>query len=426
MEMKEVISYIGVNRGKGPKVSLDRMKWLMDQLGHPEKKSKFIHIAGTNGKGSTSAFLFSILREAGLQVGLFVSPHLEKINERIRINDTLITDEEFQIYTEKVAKAVDQFEEKVKTEHYFAFEILTAVAFCYFADKSPDIVILETGIGGRLDSTNVITTPEMSVITSIGIDHIGLLGDTVEDIAREKVDILKAGGQMVSGPVPESVREVMDEHAQLVGGQIEYIDRQSIQMTDIASDHQTFAYQGGGPFTIHMMGPHQVENACVALKASQLLADKGWPLNDEIITKGLAKGFWPGRFEKIHENPLVYLDGAHNLPGVEKLMETIRIQFPSQKFTFVIGMMRDKQFEDMIELSLPLAEKYLVTSPDEQRGFDAEEIAAWLRDEKHVEAIALPSVDEIKNYIEKVAHPDEIIIQFGSLYLVGALRAALK
>lgn len=425
MSMNEVISYIGVDRGLGKKVDLKRMHWLMEQLGNPEKSLKFVHIAGTNGKGSTSAYMSSVLREAGYDVGLFVSPHLERVNERIRINQTLITDEEFQKYTARVAEFVDEFEEKVRTEAYFAFEILTAVAFCYFADHQPDIVVLETGVGGRLDATNVIDTPEVSLITSIGIDHVGTLGHTIEEIAGHKGDILKKQGHMVAGPLFENVRSVLEKRAQKVDGSIEFVERSLIEMTHISEDVQSFLYDGFGPVTIQMSGPHQVENACVALLACHYLIEKGWQITSEDIAKGLAKAFWPGRFEKIHEHPTVYIDGAHNVHGVKKLLETLREQFPGKKFTFVIGMMRDKQFDEMIEMSLPLANQYLVTSPDENRGFDAEEVAEWLRETHQVQATSLPEVNDIVHYIHEEAQADELIIQFGSLYLVGALRSAL-
>lgn len=422
MNMKKALSYIGVNRGMGRKENLKRMEWLMDQLDHPEKQLKFIHIAGTNGKGSTAAFLFSILGEAGLRVGLFTSPHLEIINERIRVSDQLISDQDLQKYTEKVAYFVDQFESQNPDERFFAFEILTALALCYFVDQRVDIVILEAGVGGRLDATNIISNAEVSIITSVGKDHLSTLGNTVEAIASEKVGILKKGSELIVGPVTENIAAIISNHARAVGGEVTFIDRRLIEVLKVRPEFQNFIYEDSGPYVIQLQGSHQIDNACVAVKATEVLIRKGWSISTEQLARGLAKALWPGRFEKINDHPLLYLDGAHNLPAVKKLMTTIVEHFPNEKITFVIGMMRDKDYRAMIEYSLPLAQKYLVVSPDQERGFDTEAVAQWLCSEKGISARALSNVQAIKRYVIEKADSEEIIIQFGSLYLVGALR----
>lgn len=426
MDFEKVINYIGVNRGIGKKVNLHRLEWLMEQLGHPEKQLKVIHVAGTNGKGSTSAFIASILKAAGLQVGLFTSPHLEKINERIRIGDLLIEDDEIIQYAEKIIPYIDEFEDSQTDERFYAFEILTALALTYFADKKPDIVILEAGVGGRLDATNIIPAPEVSVMTSVGLDHSGVLGSTLQAITQEKVAILKENGQMIVGPVPESVQSVLKARALEVDGQIEMIDHQAIELKSAEEDAQIFKYQNQGPYKIQMIGPHQVENACVAIKVAHFLVKNDWTIGEKEIKVGLEQSFWPGRFEKISDKPLIYLDGAHNRAATEKLMKTIKTKFPNQKVSFIIGMMKDKAYQEMIKSSLSLADEYLVISPDAGRGFDAEKVAQWIRQDLKKPAQSFASVTELTEFLQEKADPQNTYIQFGSLYLVGALREILK
>ena len=208
--MKKVISYVNTNRGNGQKASLDRLYTLLERLGNPQKGLKYIHITGTNGKGSTAALFHSVLREADLNVGLFTSPHLEVVNERIRLNGDYIADADFIRLVNKIEPIILELETELG-ESFYAFELLTTVAFLYFQEKKPDIILLEAGIGGRLDSTNVIEEAEVSIITSIGLDHMTTLGDTLEEIMSEKVQILKKGGHLIVGPVPSSLKAIAEK-----------------------------------------------------------------------------------------------------------------------------------------------------------------------------------------------------------------------
>lgn len=420
--MEKVISYIGTNRGNGQKKSLNRLRELLKRLGNPQEDLAYIHITGTNGKGSTAAMFQSVLREADLKVGLFTSPHLEFINERFRINEDYIDDADLIRIVNKIEPFILAIEAELG-EKFYAFELLTTVAFIYFQENDVNIVILEAGIGGRLDSTNVIKESALSVITSIGIDHIGTLGNSKEAIMNEKVQILKENGQMVIGPVGNELQQVALNWANKVQGELTFIETSDIHLKSTTKDVQLFDYQSYQDVKLSFLGRHQLENACLVIEGSKILATKGYPLTKEIVYKGLEKAFWPGRFEKVSEKPLFYIDGSHNEASVERLVETLKELFPDDKFHFVVGMMRDKNVEEMFKQVYPLAKSFLLISPDPDRGFDTAEVAALVRIQG-IQVVELKDMNEALSYIEQTIPKDEIVIQFGSLYLVGALKEA--
>lgn len=420
--MEKVISYIGTNRGNGQKKSLSRLRELLERLGNPQEHLTYIHITGTNGKGSTAAMFQSVLREANLKVGLFTSPHLEFINERIRINEEYITDEELIQIVNKIEPFVLAIEAELG-EKFYAFELLTTVAFMYFEAKGTDIVILEAGIGGRLDSTNVIKKSVLSVITSIGIDHIGTLGNSKESIMKEKVQILKEKGQMVIGPVASELQKVALNWANKVQGELTFIETSDIQLVQTTRDYQLFHYKSYKDLKLSFLGRHQLENACLVIEGAEILVENGYPLTKELIYRGLEKAFWSGRFEKVSDQPLFYMDGAHNEASVDRLIETLKELFPQTKFHFIVGMMKDKDYKNLLKKVYPLAKNFLLISPDPDRGFDTAEVAALVRAQE-IEAIELNNMNEVLSYIEQRIPKDEIVILFGSLYLVGALKEA--
>ncbi|WP_208560528.1 bifunctional folylpolyglutamate synthase/dihydrofolate synthase [Marinilactibacillus kalidii] len=419
MNMEEVTTLVNTNRGNGKKENLDRMLLLMEKLGNPQNQLKFVHIAGTNGKGTTASFIASILKEAGLRIGLFTSPHLEVLNERIQIDQQHISDEDFIASTEKVARYVDVVEKELG-EKLYSFEILTAVAFVYFSQQVCDLIVLETGIGGRLDSTNVIHTPEVAVITSIGLDHMNMLGDTVDKIAKEKAGTIKANGTAIVYDCEEVIRSVFEEKAKHEQAKLTIIDQESIQVIATSVKEQRFHYKDLHDLVIHMIGDHQLSNATLAIETALTLSEQYEAIDEEAIRGGLNKAFWAGRMETLQEQPLVLVDGAHNEQGVKALSQNIRTLFPDQQVTFIVGMMKDKGYMDMISEVKDLASKILTVSPDPWRGFDAEEVANQL-EKTGISAQALTSVDAVKAYIAS-AGTEEIIIVFGSLYLVGDLR----
>ena len=423
MNMNKVIRYVNTNRGNGRKESLDRIYLLLDRLGNPQDELSYIHITGTNGKGSTASFFQSVLMEAGLRVGLFTSPHLEVVNERIRINNQYIADEDFIRIVEQIEPVVLEIEEQIG-EKFYAFELMTTVAFMYFKEQQPDVVVLEAGIGGRLDSTNVIKTVDVSVITSIGIDHVSTLGNTREAIMNEKVQILKENGHLVVGPVENSLQQIADEWAKQVDGKVTFIHPEDIEVLSTSKNAQTFTYKSFKNVELSFLGLHQMENVAVVLEACKLLIEKGYPLDEAVIYEGLKKASWPGRFEKVMDQPLFYIDGAHNMASVDRLIETLKEIFPNETFHFVMGMMKDKEYEEMIEKVLPLSKEFLVISPDPSRGFDALRVANDLQSRGY-EATAFANMEEVLSYIEENIPKEDVVIQFGSLYLVGEVKKAL-
>lgn len=418
--MEKVKSYLGQNRGTGKKSNLNRLKRLLENLGNPQKNLNYIHITGSNGKGSTAAIFQSVLREADLKVGLFTSPHLEQINERIRINDCYIKDSELIRLVKKIEPIVLEIEWK-SGEKFYAFELLTVISFLYFQEKKPDLVILEVGIGGRLDSTNVIEESLLSIITSIGIDHTKTLGRTKEAILKEKVQILKENGQMIIGPIEENLREIAIDWSSKVKGKIKFIKQRDIKSNKAKSEFQIFDYQSYKNIHLSFLGRHQLENASIVIEGAEILKEKGFPISRETIYQGLAHAYWPGRFEKVFDSPLFYIDGAHNSASVNRLVETLMELFPKKKFHFVVGMMKDKNYQKMLKQVYPLAKEFILISPDPNRGFDLNEVSELIK----VEEISVTKVNNMKElftYINQEIDKNEIVIQFGSLYLVGALK----
>lgn len=422
--MEKVISYVNTNRGNGQKKSLDRLKLLLEMLGNPQKNLSYIHITGTNGKGSTASLFNSVLLEAGLKVGIFTSPHLESVNERIRLNNEMIKDEDFIRIVEQMEPIVLELEEKL-VEKFYAFELITTAAFLYFNEKQPDVVVLEAGIGGRLDSTNVIDTPDVAVVTSIGMDHVATLGGTREAIMTEKVQILKEKGHLVVGPVEDSLKEIAKDWAAKVGGKLTFLETKDIEILSMTENMQMFNYKSCSDVKLSFLGIHQIENASLVLEGLNILTEKGYPLTKNIIYRGLEKASWPGRFEKIIDEPLFYIDGAHNMASVNRLVETLEELFPRERFVFVVGMMKDKDYKEMLERVSHLAKEYLVISPDPYRGFDVSIVVNDLVDAGY-KAQGFENMKEILFYIKNELSKEEIIIQFGSLYLVGDVKKSLS
>lgn len=424
MSMEKVISYVNTNRGLGRKENLNRMYQLLEKLNNPQKNLSFIHITGTNGKGSTSSIFQSVLRDAGLNVGLFTSPHLEVVNERIRINNEYIPDRDFIRIVNQIEPTILELEKELD-EKFFAFELLTVVAFIYFQERKPDIVILEAGIGGRLDSTNVIESAEVSIITSIGLDHTTVLGDSKAEIMDEKVQILKENDQLVVGPVNKELKNIALNWAKKVNGKVSFIERKDIAIQKQTQDEQLFTYKDWSDLTLSLLGNHQIENACLVLESCRILRNKGYSISDENIYQGLKKVIWPGRFEKIFEKPLFYVDGAHNTASVTRLVETLEDIFPNKTFHFIVGMMRDKEYEDMINQVSHLAKEFIFISPDPLRGFDVKEVTETVQ-EGGIQASYRNNIEEVLYTVQHEIPKEDIVIQFGSLYLVGEVKKYLE
>lgn len=424
MNMEDVIQLINTNRGDGKKESLNRMQRLLDKIGNPEKALTFVHIAGTNGKGSTASFVSEILIQASIRTGVFTSPHLEVINERIRINKDYITDEALITATEHVALVVDEVE-KDSGERLYSFEILTAVALLYFYQQGCELVVLETGIGGRLDATNTIPAPEVAIVTSIGMDHTRVLGDTLEKITTEKAGIIKENGTVVIPHFTPSIDQVFDEAAAEKKAVLIKTSDKDLKDLRVTEEGSTFTYKHYRDVMIRMVGRHQVSNALLAIEAALILREKGYEIADEDIKQGIAETYWPGRMEKIQRDPTIFIDGAHNPEGVVKLRESIESLFPEGNLTLVVGMMKDKDYMRMIEEILPFAKKIYTVSPDPYRGFAARVVAKELKN-KGIDAESFDSVNEVIEFLENQKNKSETIIVFGSLYLIGDIKRQWK
>lgn len=417
MTYEEALSYIHSICWKGSKLGLDRTRELLGKLDDPQKELKFIHIAGTNGKGSTAAMLSSILEEAGYRVGLYTSPFINRFNERMQVNHQPIPDEELAALTEYVRPHADAMADS-PTE----FELITALAMVWFARQKCDIVVLEVGMGGELDSTNIIDVPEAAVIAAMGLDHVKELGPTMADIARAKAGIIKEGGRVVSyGGNPEA-DEVIAAVCRARNASLCQPDFSAIVPGDFSLEGQTFSYKGWRGLRIPLVGAYQMNNAAVVLETVEVLRQRGWSVSDEAVRKGLADTRWPARFEVLRRDPVFIVDGGHNPHGIRATAESLSRLFPGRKITFVTGVMADKDVEHILGLIVPLAEQFFTVRPDNPRAMDAGELAARI-EAMGAKATACASVRDGVDRAIQAEGPHGVACALGSLYMSGEVRS---
>ena len=417
MTYEEALSYIHSICWKGSKLGLDRTRELLGKLNDPQKELKFIHIAGTNGKGSTAAMLSSILEEAGYRVGLYTSPFINRFNERMQVNHQPIPDEELAALTEYVRPHADAMADS-PTE----FELITALAMVWFARQKCDIVVLEVGMGGELDSTNIIDAPEAAVIAAMGMDHVKELGPTMADIARAKAGIIKEGGRVVSyGGNPEA-DEVIAAVCRARNASLCQPDFSAIVPGDFSLEGQTFSYKGWRGLRIPLVGAYQMNNAAVVLETVEVLRQRGWSVSDEAVRQGLADTRWPARFEVLRRDPVFIVDGGHNPHGIRATAESLSRLFPGRKITFVTGVMADKDVEHILGLIVPLADQFFTVRPDNPRAMDAGELAARI-EAMGAKATACASVRDGVDRAIQAEGPHGVACALGSLYMSGEVRS---
>ena len=417
MTYEEALSYIHSICWKGSKLGLDRTRELLGKLDDPQKELKFIHIAGTNGKGSTAAMLSSILEEAGYRVGLYTSPFINRFNERMQVNHQPIPDEELAALTEYVRPHADAMADS-PTE----FELITALAMVWFARQNCDIVVLGVGMGGELDSTNIIDAPEAAVIAAMGMDHVKELGPTMADIARAKAGIIKEGGRVVSyGGNPEA-DEVIAAVCRARNASLCQPDFSAIVPGDFSLEGQTFSYKGWRGLRIPLVGAYQMNNAAVVLETVEVLRQRGWSVSDEAVRQGLADTRWPARFEVLRRDPVFIVDGGHNPHGIRATAESLRRLFPGRKITFVTGVMADKDVEHILGLIVPLADQFFTVRPDNPRAMDAGELAARI-EAMGAKATACASVRDGVDRAIQAEGPHGVACALGSLYMSGEVRS---
>ncbi len=412
---REAIDYINGVRYYGSKPGLARITELLRRLGEPQKKLKFVHIAGTNGKGSCAAMTASVLRAAGYRTGLFISPYLWRFNERMQINGEAIGDEVLAAITGRMKPQADTME-----DHPTEFEMMTAAALLWFAEENCDIVVLEVGLGGRFDATNVIEAPEVSVIMNIGLDHTELLGDTLEQIAFEKAGIVKAGRPCVLYQQTAGVEAVIRAVCAERGAPLTVADFAAIAPEFDSLEGQVFTYQGE-PYAIPLLGAHQLKNAAVVIETAGVLRKKGWKIEQDALEHGLYAVSWPARFELLREEPPFVVDGGHNVQCAETVAESLRRYFPGRRRILLVGVLADKDYPGMLALLAPEADAFVCVTPDSPRALPAEELAGHLaRYEKPVAVCA--SVREGVSEALRQAGEDAAVCAVGSLYMAGEIR----
>lgn len=420
MTYNEALTYIHSICWKGSKLGLDRTRELLGKLGNPEKQLKFIHIAGTNGKGSCAAMLSSILEEAGYHVGLYTSPFINRFNERMQIDHQCIPDDELAELTEYIRPFADGMEDS-PTE----FELITALAMVYFARHKCDIVVLEVGMGGELDSTNIIDVPEAAVIMAMGLDHVKELGPTMADIARAKAGIIKEGGDVVIyGGNPEA-DPVFEEVCAQRSAKLHKADFSAIVPGPFGLDGQSFSYGAWKDLQIPLVGVYQMRNAAVVLETVQVLRGKGWHISDAAVASGLKNTRWPARFEVLRRDPVFIVDGGHNPHGIRATAESLQRLFPGKKFTFVTGVMADKDVESILGLIVPLADQFFTVRPDNPRAMSAEELADRIR-AMGAKATPCESVAAGVARAVEAEGKDGVACALGSLYMSGDVRACFQ
>lgn len=424
--MKDAIEKIEEFKKFGSVLGLERMEVLLGKLGNPEKDLKVIHVAGTNGKGSICKYIYEALIANGYSVGLFTSPFIEIFNERIEMDGKYITDEELDNYSKFVLEKT----EDMVAEGYQSpteFEVITALMFLYFKEKNPDYVILEVGLGGRGDSTNVIENPIVSVIASISFDHTDRLGDTLGKIAFEKAGIIKENVPVVVSATEEealeTIRRVADEkHAFL----IETRDTKYGVISEELTGYTFKAMILGKEYEnvkISMLGKHQIENAICALTTLNVLEEvEDLELNDEKTLKGLELATQKGRFEVLCKRPLIILDGAHNPDGARSLKDTVQNHFAGKKILMITGILKDKDVNSILENFKAITNNFIITEPDNPRKMPAEELKSILGEGckafSNYELALEEAIKQNGNY--------DLILISGSLYLIGAIRKKIR
>ncbi|GKU23873.1 bifunctional folylpolyglutamate synthase/dihydrofolate synthase [Clostridium folliculivorans] len=428
MNYDEAIKYITETAKFGSNYGLERTEKLLELLGSPHKKLKAIHIAGTNGKGSTTSMITSILMEAGYKVGMYTSPYIEEFEERIQINKNNIPKSDLAKVVTDVKVAVDEVV-RLGYDSPTEFEIITAAMFKYFYDENVDYAVVEVGLGGRLDSTNVVT-PILSVITSISFDHMNILGDILEKIAYEKAGIIKENIPVVVYPLVDEAMKVIEKVASERNAKIYKVNNQWAVITEpkagnnsqrilITTDEESYNIK------LSLLGKHQLLNCTVAIKAIEVLKEIGVSIEKQHVLSALAKVIWSGRMEVMNASPLVVIDGAHNIDGITKLVESINTYFNYDKIKVIVGILADKQVEAMIDKISTIADSAIVTTPHNYRA-EASTVIKELLDKNGVQTEIVEDYRESFIKAFSSSQKEDLILVCGSLYMIGDMRKTIR
>lgn len=425
MDYREARVYLENVTKYGSVLGLENMKELLNRLSNPQDELKFIHIAGTNGKGSVLAYVSTVLTEAGYCVGRYISPTLFSYRERIQVDGVYIEKESLARGVTKIRDVIEEMTREGKA-HPTVFEIETALSFLYFKEKKCDLVILETGMGGLLDATNVVKTTVAEIITSISLDHLGVLGNNLTEIAQNKAGIIKPGTTVITAEQKEEAMKILDSVCQEKNCRLCKADLKKTQCVHYGYTVQTFDYKHHKNLEISLAGSYQIENAVLAVEALDQIGMVGYPVTEEQLHRGMKKTTWKGRFTVLKKNPVFVIDGAHNRDAARVLRQSMDLYFSDRRIFYILGMFKDKEYEEVLRQTADRAEHiFTIQTPDNVRALPAEELAEAARKyNKRSEA-----ADTIEEAIEKtmaMADKNDVIIAFGSLSFLGEAARAVE
>lgn len=418
MDYQQAVDYIeslALPRGR---YGLERLKQALELLGNPQHKVRFVHVAGTNGKGSCAAMLASVLKEAGYRTGLYISPHLRRYNERMQVDGVDILDDDLIRAAQRVKEACEQLGGTP-----IVFEVLTLMALWYFAERRCDFVVLEVGIGGKLDATNCIPAPAAALIAQLGFDHTETLGSTIEEIAAQKGGIAKPGSQLVMAEQEPAALRVVEQLCREQGCGFTVADPERLRVLSTSPEGQRLRDRTYGELLLPLAGSHQVKNAANVLTVVEVLKGEGFAIPDRAVRQGIESTVWPARFERLSRSPDFILDGGHNPQCVQAAVQALQDYYPGKKVVFLTGMMKDKDSAAMLAKMAEVAKAFVCLHADSDRAFGAQELAREIENTLSLAAYPAASAQEGCALAQRLAGEQGVVCALGSLYLAGEIRA---
>lgn len=418
MDYQQAVDYIESPALPRGRYGLERLKQALELLGNPQHKVRFVHVAGTNGKGSCAAMLASVLKEAGYRTGLYISPHLRRYNERMQVDGVDILDDDLIRAAQRVKEVCEQLGGTP-----IVFEVLTLMALWYFAERRCDFVVLEVGIGGKLDATNCIPAPAAALIAQLGFDHTETLGSTIEEIAAQKGGIAKPGSQLVMAEQEPAALRVVEQLCREQGCGFTVADPERLQVLSTSLEGQRLRDRTYGELLLPLAGSHQVKNAANVLTVVEVLKGEGFAIPDRAVRQGIESTVWPARFERLSRSPDFILDGGHNPQCVQAAVQALQDYYPGKKVVFLTGMMKDKDSAAMLAKMAEVAKAFVCLHADSERAFGAQELAREIENTLSLAAYPASSAQEGCALAQRLAGEQGVVCALGSLYLAGEIRA---
>ena len=418
MDYQQAVDYIESPALPRGRYGLERLKQALELLGNPQHKVRFVHVAGTNGKGSCAAMLASVLKEAGYRTGLYISPHLRRYNERMQVDGVDISDDDLIRAAQRVKEVCEQLGGTP-----IVFEVLTLMALWYFAERRCDFVVLEVGIGGKLDATNCIPAPAAALIAQLGFDHTETLGSTIEEIAAQKGGIAKSGSQLVMAEQEPAALRVVEQLCREQGCGFTVADPERLQVLSTSPGGQRLRDRTYGELLLPLAGSHQVKNAANVLTVVEVLKGEGFAIPDRAVRQGIERTVWPARFERLSRSPDFILDGGHNPQCVQAAVQALQDYYPGKKVVFLTGMMKDKDSAAMLAKMAEVAKAFVCLHADSDRAFGAQELAREIENTLSLAAYPAASAQEGCALAQRLVGEQGVVCALGSLYLAGEIRA---